>query len=177
MRTFVTAALGAAIALALAAPVMAQNRGGNTPRTAPTATPRGDQLHTQDRLKDPTLLHDRDQLHDQDRLKDQDQLHDQDKLQDQDRLKDQDKLHDQDKLQDRDRLHDQDGLAIYAADLMTSSERSAYMKKIRAMKTLQERNTFRAQHRAQMQQRARERGVTIPDNGQGTQQQGSDNGN
>jgi hypothetical protein len=159
MRTFVTAALGAAIALALAAPVMAQNRGGNTPRTAPTATPRGDQLHTQDRLKDPTLLHDRDQLHDQDRLKDQDQLHD------------------QDKLQDRDRLHDQDGLTIYASDLMTPSERSAYMKKIRAMKTLQERNTFRAQHRTEMQQRARERGVTIPDNGQGTQQQGSDNGN
>lgn len=178
MRKLVTTVLGAAIALALASPVMAQNRGGSTPRTTPTATPRGDQLHTQDRLKDPTLLHDKDQLHDQDRLKDQDKLHDQDKLQDQDRLKDQDKLHDQDKLQDRDRLHDQDGLAIYASDLMTPAERSAYLKKIRAMKTLQERNTFRAQHRMEMQQRARERGVAIPDdNGQGTQQQGNGNGN
>lgn len=170
MRKLVTTVLGATIALALASPVMAQNRGGSTPRTPPTATPRGDQLHTQDRLKDPTLLHDQDQLHDQDRLKDQDQLHDQD------RLKDQDKLHDQDTLQDRDRLHDKDGLAIYASDLMTPAERSAYLKKISAMKTLQERNAFRAQHRMEMQQRARERGVAIPDdNGQGAQQQGNGN--
>jgi hypothetical protein len=154
MRKPIIIVLGASIALALASPVMAQTRGGSTPHTTPAATPRGDQLHTQDRLKDPTLLHD------------------------QDRLKDQDKLHDQDKLQDRDRLHDQDGMAIYAAELMTPAERSAYMAKMRSLKTVQERNAYRKQHRIEMQQRARERGVTIPpDNGQGTQQQGSGNGN
>jgi hypothetical protein len=69
-------------------------------------------------------------------------------------------------------------LAIYASDLMTSAERSAYMTKMQSLNTVQERNTYRAQHRMEMQQRARERGVAIPaDNGQGTQQQGSDNGN
>ncbi|HUW53818.1 MAG TPA: hypothetical protein VMV99_10425 [Rhodanobacter sp.] len=171
MRKSVIIILGASIALASASPVMAQ-RGGRAPRVNPATTPTGDQLHTQDRLKDPTHLYDKDKLQDQDRLKDQDKLHDQD------RLKDQDKLHDQDKLQDRDRIHDQDGQAIYAYDLMTPAERSAYMTKMRSLNTVQERDAYREQHRTEMQQRARERGVTIPsDNGQGTQQQGSENGN
>ncbi|MBW4049764.1 MAG: hypothetical protein HIU89_18150, partial [Proteobacteria bacterium] len=65
MRKSVIIVLGASIALALASPVMAQTRGGQAPRvTPPAATPRGDQLHTQDRL------YDKDRLHDQDRLKD-----------------------------------------------------------------------------------------------------------
>ncbi len=143
MRTSVIIVMGAAIALSLASPLMAQTRGARTPHTSPpAATPRGDQLHTQDRLKD------------------------------------QDKLHDQDKLQDRDRLHDQDGQAVYASSLMTPAERSAYMTKMRSLNTVQERNAYREQHRTEMQQRARERGVTIPsDNGQGTQQQGGESGN
>lgn len=149
MRRSIIIVLGASMAFALAAPVMAQTRGGQAPRVnPPTATPRGDQLHMQDRL------YDKDKLHDQDRLKDQD------------------------KLQDRDRLHDQDGQAIYAYDLMTPAERNAYMTKLRSMKTVQERNAYRKQHRTEMLQRARERGVTIPSgNGQGAQQQGSENGN
>jgi len=154
MRKSVIIILGASIALASASPVMAQ-RGGRAPRVNPATTPTGDQLHTQDRLRDPTHQYDKDKLHDQDRLKDQD------------------KLHDQDKLQDRDRIHDQDGQAIYAYDLMTPAERSAYMTKMRSLNTVQERDAYREQHRTEMQQRARERGVTIPsDNGQGTQQQG-----
>lgn len=161
MRKSVKIVLGASIALTLASPVMAQTGGTHAPRTTtPAATPRGDQLHTQDRLKDPTHMYDKD------------------KLQDQDRLKDQDKLHDQDKLQDRDRLHDQDGQAIYAYDLMTPAERSAYMTKMHSLNTVQERNTYREQHRTEMLHRARERGVTIPSgNGQGAQKQGSENGN
>lgn len=161
MRKSVIIVLGASIAFALASPVTAQTRGGQAPRAnPPAATPRGDQLHTQDRL------YDKDQLHDQDRLKDQDKLHDQDRLKD------------QDKLQDRDRLHDQDGQAIYAYDLMTPAERTAYMTKMRSMKTVQERNAYRKQHRIEMQQRARERGVTIPSgNGQGAQKQSGENGN
>ena len=111
----------------------------------------------------------------QDRLLDRDRLHDQD----QDRLKDQDRLHDQDrdKDQDRDRLHDQDRDRdqIYASELMTPAERTAYQQKIRSLKTAQEREAFRLQHREQMQKRAAsrswavlrkraaERGVTLPD--------------
>ena len=153
---------------------MAQNKGGAPRVQTPPAAAKGDLLRTQDRLKD------QDKLHDQDRLKDQDKLHDQDRLKDQDKLKDQDqdRLHDQDQLQDRDRLHDQDGQSIYGAELMTSAEVDAYMNQIRSLQTVQERNAFRNQHRIEMQQRARERGVSIPDdNGQGSQQQGSDNGN
>ncbi|WP_159015604.1 hypothetical protein [Cognatiluteimonas profundi] len=168
MRKSAIIVLGASIALALVSPVMAQGRGGSTPRQTPTPTPtpRGDQLQTQDRLKD------QDKLHDQDQLKDQDKLHDQDQL------RDQDKLHDQDKLQDRDRLHDQDGLAIYASELMTPAERSAYMTRMRSLKTVQERNAYREQHRIEMQQRARERGVSIPSgSGQNNKQQGSEDGN
>ena len=161
MRNSVIIVLGASIALSLASPLMAQARAGRPPHASPPATtPRGDQLHTQDRLRDPTRLHDQDKLHDQDRLKDRD------------------KLHDQDKLKDRDRLHDQDGQAIYADNLMTPAERSAYMNRMHSLNTVQERNAFREQHRIEMQQRARERGVTIPpDNGRGTQQQGGENGN
>lgn len=103
MRKSTLPVLAAALTVALASTaVMAQNRGGNAPRTAPpAAAPRGDRLHTQDRLKDQDRLHDKDTLKDRDRLKDQDQLKDQDK----DQLKDQD----QSKDQDQDRQHDQDG--------------------------------------------------------------------
>ncbi len=156
MRKSSIVVLGSLIAVALATPAaMAQSKGGGSPRVSPpVTTPKGDQLHTQDRLKDQT------------------HLYDQDRLQDRDQLKDQDKLHDQDKLQDRDRIHDQDGQPIYGYELMTPAERTAYLTKLRGMKTLQERNAYRAQHRIEMQQRARERGVSIPSgNGQGTQQQ------
>ena len=156
MRKSTLSVLCASILLACASSAsMAQSKGGGPPPrvTPPTITTKGDRLHTQDRLKT------------------------QDKLHDQDRLKDQDKLHDQDRTQDRDRLHDQDGQTIYAAELMTPAERNAYMAHMRSLKTLQERNAYREQHRTEMQQRARERGVTIPpDNGQGTQQQGNGNG-
>ncbi len=150
MRKSSIVVLGSLIAVALATPAaMAQSKGGGSPRVSPpVTTPKGDQLHTQDRLKDQTHLYD------------------------QDRLQDRDKLHDQDKLQDRDRIHDQDGVAIYGYELMTPAERTAYLTKLRSMKTLQERNAYRTQHRIEMQQRARERGVSIPsDNGQGAQQQ------
>ena len=134
--------------------VMAQTKGGAQRAPASQTMTKGDRLHTQDRMKD--------MLHDQDRLKDQDKLKDQD----------------QDQLQDRDRLHDQDGQPIYGIELMTPAEITAYMTRMRSLETVQERNAYREQHRNEIQVRARERGVTIPSgNGQGTQQQGSGNGN
>lgn len=67
----------------------------------------------------------------------------------------QDRLRDQDQLKTRDR--------IYGSQLMTPAERNAYRKQMRSMKTNQERENLRMQHHEQMQKRAAERGMTLPD--------------
>ncbi|MBW4049630.1 MAG: hypothetical protein HIU89_17455 [Proteobacteria bacterium] len=53
---------------------------------------------------------------------------------------------------------------IYGSQLMTQHERDEYRAKLREAKTLREREHLRAEHHKQMQERARERGVTLPDN-------------
>ncbi|WP_291009259.1 hypothetical protein [Hydrogenophaga sp.] len=87
----------------------------------------------------------------QEQLKTQDQLRTQDK----DMIKDKDMDKDQDRMRDQDRLH------IYGYELMTDQERNAQRERMRAAKTLQERDRIRAEHRAQMDARAKERGVAI----------------
>jgi hypothetical protein len=52
---------------------------------------------------------------------------------------------------------------IYGSQLMTEQERAQYQAKMRAAKTEQEREQIRAEHHKQMQARAKERGVTLPD--------------
>jgi len=52
---------------------------------------------------------------------------------------------------------------IYGRQLMTVTERKEYLAKMRAAKTAEERERIRAEHHTQMQIRAKERGVTIPD--------------
>ncbi len=52
---------------------------------------------------------------------------------------------------------------VYGSQLMTPAERSAYRKQMRSMKTTQEREAFRKQHHEQMQKRAGERGMSLPD--------------
>ncbi len=52
---------------------------------------------------------------------------------------------------------------VYGAELMTEQERNEHREKMRSMKTEEERNAYRAQHHEEMQQRARERGLTLPD--------------
>ena len=52
---------------------------------------------------------------------------------------------------------------IYGSQLMTQKERLDYRLKIRQAKTVQEREQIRAEHHKQMQERAKERGVTLPD--------------
>ena len=52
---------------------------------------------------------------------------------------------------------------VYGWQLMTPTERDAYRTQMRSMKTSQERETLRLQHHEQMQKRAAERGVTLPD--------------
>lgn len=53
---------------------------------------------------------------------------------------------------------------IYGSQLMTSQERNEYRNRMRTAKTEQERERIRSEHHARMQERAKEKGVTLPDN-------------
>ena len=52
---------------------------------------------------------------------------------------------------------------IYGSQLMTPEERAEHRAKMRAAKTREEREKIRAEHHQAMQERAKERGVTLPD--------------
>jgi hypothetical protein len=52
---------------------------------------------------------------------------------------------------------------IYGSQLMTNQERIEHRNKMRAAKTAEEREQVRVQHHEQMQLRAKEQGVTLPD--------------
>jgi hypothetical protein len=62
--------------------------------------------------------------------------------------------------QARDQIRDQD---IYGYGLMTPQERNDYRARMRAARTVEERERIRKEHHEQMKVRARERGVTLPD--------------
>lgn len=52
---------------------------------------------------------------------------------------------------------------VYGSQLMTRAERIEHRNKMRSLKTPEEREAYRAEHHRQMQERAKERGVTLPD--------------
>jgi hypothetical protein len=52
---------------------------------------------------------------------------------------------------------------IYGSHMMTQQERVEYRARMRAANTEEERLRIRAEHHERMKERARERGVTIPD--------------
>lgn len=52
---------------------------------------------------------------------------------------------------------------VYGHQLMTDQERLEYRNKMRSFKTQKERDEFRAEHHKLMQDRAKEKGVTLPD--------------
>lgn len=52
---------------------------------------------------------------------------------------------------------------MFGSQLMTPDERTQYRNKMRSAKTAQEREQIRANHHQQMLERAKERGVTLPD--------------
>ncbi len=52
---------------------------------------------------------------------------------------------------------------VYGSQLMTQQERTEYGAKMRSAKTAQEREKIRKEHHEQMKERAKERGVTLPD--------------
>lgn len=51
---------------------------------------------------------------------------------------------------------------IYGCELMTPQERMDYRARMHGAKTAQEREAIRVEHHKQMQQRAKQRGVTLP---------------
>lgn len=57
----------------------------------------------------------------------------------------------------------QNSEVIYGSQLMTQQERIEHRNKIRAAKTQMERDQIRAEHHAKMQERAKQRGITLPD--------------
>lgn len=52
---------------------------------------------------------------------------------------------------------------VYGSQMMTDQERRAYRAKMRNAKTIQEREAIRLEHHKQMQLRAKERGLSLPD--------------
>lgn len=52
---------------------------------------------------------------------------------------------------------------VYGSQLMTREERAEYRTKMRSLKTSEEREAFRMEHHKKMQERAREKGKTLPD--------------
>ncbi len=52
---------------------------------------------------------------------------------------------------------------IYGSQLMTQQERAEYQARMGQAKTAEERERLRQEHHRQMQARAQERGVTLPD--------------
>jgi len=52
---------------------------------------------------------------------------------------------------------------IYGSQLMTKQERVEFRQKMRNAQTTEEREQLRLEHHAQMQERAKEKGLTLPD--------------
>ena len=65
-------------------------------------------------------------------------------------------------LQMQERARQMERQQIYGYSLMTQSELEQYREQIRSATSEQERDKIRAAHRVSMQQRAKERGVTLP---------------
>jgi hypothetical protein len=72
---------------------------------------------------------------------------------------------DQSRDRDRDREREVDRLQypIYGSQMMSEREREMHRSKMRSFKTEQEREVYRTEHHKQMQERARAKGISLPD--------------
>ena len=52
---------------------------------------------------------------------------------------------------------------VYGSQIMTQQERTEYRDKMRAAKTVEEREQIRKEHHALMKERAKAKGITLPD--------------
>ena len=76
---------------------------------------------------------------------------------------DQDQTRTQSQMMTQDQINKMTDQQIYGSQLMTAQERNEYRTRMRAAKTLEERERIRKEHHEQMKLRAKERGVTLPD--------------
>jgi len=56
--------------------------------------------------------------------------------------------------------------SVYGWELMTEQERNEHREKMQSMHTEQEREAYRIEHHKMMQERAKERGVSLPEPGE-----------
>ncbi|MFO7965560.1 MAG: hypothetical protein R6U50_16670 [Desulfobacterales bacterium] len=63
----------------------------------------------------------------------------------------------------RERIHMQEQTQIYGSRLMTPEERTQFHERMRAAETEQDREQIRNEHHEMIQERAKERGITMPD--------------
>ncbi|OHD96372.1 MAG: hypothetical protein A3E21_09155 [Sulfurimonas sp. RIFCSPHIGHO2_12_FULL_36_9] len=68
---------------------------------------------------------------------------------------------DQDKSQKTTQTQEQE--QVYGSQLMTQQERTEHRNKLRDAKTAQEREQIRNEHHALMKERAKAKGITLPD--------------
>jgi Na+-transporting NADH:ubiquinone oxidoreductase subunit NqrC len=74
---------------------------------------------------------------------------------------DRERMQTQDRSREMVQTRDQDH--IYGSQLMTEKERMEYRERLRAAHTVEEREQIRMEHHKQMQKRAREQGMMLPD--------------
>lgn len=65
--------------------------------------------------------------------------------------------------QDRTQMRQETQQQIYGSSMMTDQERSEYRARMRNAKTAEERQQIRNEHHERMQERAKSRGITLPD--------------
>lgn len=82
---------------------------------------------------------------------------------DQDRTRDQDRIRDMTQQSEPARERVQAEERVYGFQLMTEQERNEHRMRMRNARTEQEREQIRAEHHERMKVRAKERGVTLPD--------------
>ncbi|MFH1674241.1 MAG: hypothetical protein ABIF87_12560 [Pseudomonadota bacterium] len=65
--------------------------------------------------------------------------------------------------QEQSQALEQEQEQMFGSQLMTSEERMEYHNKMRNLKTQEEREAFRLEHHKTMMERAKEKGVTLPE--------------
>jgi len=70
---------------------------------------------------------------------------------------------DQERMQQQIQTQTQEQEQIYGSQLMAPHERTEYRERMRAARTAEEREQIRMEHHERMKERAKERGVTLPD--------------
>ncbi|MGC2458439.1 MAG: hypothetical protein WA435_10630 [Gallionellaceae bacterium] len=68
-----------------------------------------------------------------------------------------------DQAPDKEKTPEKKQVQVYGSQLMTQQERAEYRAKMRAAKTAEEREQIRKEHHEAMKERAKARGVTLPD--------------